>query len=453
MKIREKVSLTFAVLTALVLVVSNLIIYYFSAQYRSSEFFDRLKDKTFVNAQKELERDEMDPAKYSDISRKSIQQLPEEVDYSYRLDSSGTLSEARARNTFPSTFLQAIRKKGYAEYVSDQQQSIGINYADNEGNFVFITSAYDVSGFKKLLNLRYTLVSISGIALLVVYLLGGIFASQLVNPVANIIQGVNRITVTNLHLRLKRPESRDELYDLCETFNGMLDRLETTFVMQKNFISNASHELKNPLAAIIGETDIILSKDRSGDEYRNSLMKISGEAERLNQLLTQLLSLSRAEYDELISKQGPVPLDDVIWAIHKELSTQYPGAEIKVRMDLSDDTNQRPLVSGNPQLLSLGIRNLIDNAVKFSKGRPIQVDLKTSQEGVRLTIVDQGIGIPAVDLQNIFQPLYRASNARAFKGYGIGLSLADRIIRLHGGVLKIESNVENGTTAQILFPA
>jgi signal transduction histidine kinase len=453
MKIREKVSLTFAVLTALVLVISNLIIYYFSAQYRSSEFFDRLKDKTFVNAQKQLERDEMDPENYSEISRRYVQELPEELEYYYRLDSVGTMNDARTRAAFPASFLQEINTKGYAEYTNGEHQSVGITYSDNEGNFVFVTTAVDVSGFRKLLNLRYTLVSISGIALLVVYLLGGVFAVQLINPIANIIQGVNRITVTNLHLRLKKPESRDELYDLSETFNGMLDRLETTFVMQKNFISNASHELKNPLAAIIGETDIVLSKDRTPEEYRNSLMKISGEAERLNQLLTQLLNLSRAEFDELISKQGPVPLDDVIWAIHKELSTQYPGAEIKVRIDLSDDTNQRPLVSGNPQLLTLGIRNLIDNAVKFSSGRPIQVDLKTSLEGVQLTIVDQGIGIPAIDLQNIFQPLYRASNARAFKGYGIGLSLADRIIRLHGGILKIESNVENGTTAHILFPA
>jgi signal transduction histidine kinase len=250
---------------------------------------------------------------------------------------------------------------------------------------------------------------------------------------------------------LNEIDGTDELAELTRTFNQMLERLENAFILQKNFIRNASHELKNPLTAILGETEVTLSIDRTPEEYRVTLNKIMEEAERLNQLTSNLLSLAQTDFDLSNLKKDEIRIDELIWEI-KELfdKTKYKGS-IEIHFPVLPDTSDLITITGISSLLKIALWNIIENACKFSNPKKVDVTLKTTLNKIQLLIEDKGIGIPEPEINNLFQPFFRASNALAFRGSGIGLSLVHKIIKLHQGEINITSKVGKGTAVEITF--
>lgn len=169
---------------------------------------------------------------------------------------------------------------------------MGLQYDDNQGQFYVLVSAHDKSGLSKLDNLRNTLIICLLFSSVLVLVLGWFFSAQVLWPITAIVREVNNIKASSLHLRLHEPKSRDEIAELARTFNQMLNRLQVSFEMQKNFISNASHELRNPLTALSGEIEVALLKERSPQEYVASLKTLQLETERLEKLTADLLNLA-----------------------------------------------------------------------------------------------------------------------------------------------------------------
>ena len=260
---------------------------------------------------------------------------------------------------------------------------------------------------------------------------------------------MKRIRATNLSLRLKEIDGTDELAELTRTFNQMLERLEGSFILQKNFIRNASHELKNPLTAILGEAEVTLSKQRTTEEYIVTLHKVMDEAERLNQLTGNLLSLAQTDFDLSIQRKDEIRLDELIWEI-KELfdKTKYKD-RIEIHFPVLPETSDLITIMGISSLMKIAIWNIIDNACKFSGNQKVDVTLKTDLNNIYLKIEDKGIGIPELEIKNLFQPFYRASNAFAFKGSGIGLSLVHKIVAIHNGEVIVSSVLGKGTAVEI----
>jgi len=266
------------------------------------------------------------------------------------------------------------------------------------------------------------------------------------SPIVHILRNIRKINATNLSLRLKEKDGNDELSELSRMFNQMLERFENSFALQKNFISNASHELKNPLTAIMGETEIALSKPRTAGEYISALQKIETEADRLNELVRNLLSLAQADSDLSAMALEEISINELLAEIKDHFNkTDYQGRIVLTLPRL------QAVITGNRNLLRVAIINLIDNACKFSGKQQVSVSLKTSKELIEIEISDTGSGIPDNELKNLFQPFFRASNALSEKGYGIGLSLAQRIIKLHNGDIAIGSELEKGTTVKVNF--
>jgi signal transduction histidine kinase len=231
----------------------------------------------------------------------------------------------------------------------------------------------------------------------------------------------------------------------------MLDRLENSFALQKNFINNASHELKNPLTAILGETEIALSKKRTPEEYATTLDKIQAEGERLNELIRNLLSLAQTDVDLSNLKKEEIRMDELIWEIKEHFDkTNYKG-RIEVHFPDLPESSDLITITGIPSLLKIAIINIIDNACKFSGHHKVDVTLETHTSSIQLHVRDSGIGIPEVEIKNLFQPFFRASNALAFKGTGIGLSLVKKIISMHNGTIGISSVPGKGTIVEVNF--
>ncbi len=232
----------------------------------------------------------------------------------------------------------------------------------------------------------------------------------------------------------------------------MLQRLETSFEMQKTFIANASHELRNPLTAILGEVEVTLHQNRSEREYIHSLRKISGEAERLQNLTANLLSLSKSNVKRQDLQLEDIRMDEFVWEmkvlIHQKIPKNCVLIEIK---DLPEDS-ELLVLKANKMLLKTAFSNILENACKFSGNAKVHLQLRANEQGIEVSVEDGGIGIPKEEIENILEPFYRCSNARGFKGFGIGLPLSHKIIRLNGGVMRITSELNKGTRVNVFFP-
>jgi len=256
----------------------------------------------------------------------------------------------------------------------------------------------------------------------------------------------------NLHMRLDVKKGKDEMTQLAETFNNMLNRLETAFETQNNFISNASHELRTPLTIISGELELAINTKQDAEKQHKALTKIKDEADRLEHILTSLLGLAQSGFNGKNQPWEQVRIDEVVWEVIEAVNLVHP--ENKIEVDLSklpEDENQL-VIRAIKNLIKLAISNIVSNACKYSNNNVVTVLIETNQNIVSVAITDRGIGIPQSDIQHIFEPFYRASNTNEFKGYGVGLPLSLNIVRLHRGSIGIKSQVGVGTEIKVMIP-
>jgi heavy metal sensor kinase len=283
--------------------------------------------------------------------------------------------------------------------------------------------------------------------------LGGSFlARKSLLPIALMNQQTQRITAENLSAQLDVANSRDEVGQLAMTINALLARLDAAFQEQQRFIADASHELRTPLAVLRGETEVALEQERGTAEYKESLALIKDEAERLSRIVENLFILARQPVDAPSLIREPVRLDELVADCSRAaqvLATQK-GLRLKI-----DGTLPAITVNGDDEMLKRTLRNLLDNAVKYTPaGGEIMIALE-SQNGDALIIVsDTGIGIPVEDQSRIFDRFYRVDKARsrALGGAGLGLSIARWIVEGHGGSLSVESAPGRGSVFTVELP-
>lgn len=354
----------------------------------------------------------------------------------------------------PPSYLEQIKlAKGQTVYHRQGDQYFaGILYQAGSDTYYIIKSAVNVYGLQALKNLkRILLIAFIGKVVLV-FTVGIYFSRKAFKPFRDIIARVKNIGVENLSLRLTEKRGRDEIGELSRTFNGMLDRLQTAFDIQNNFVSSASHELKTPLTAIIGEAEIVLAKERDAGTYRQTLEVILKEAEKLEAMTTALLSLAQSGFNNNREKYEPVRLDELLYEIRETIQRINPSSNLKLEMQDLPASMEGLVVMGNPQLLKLAISNVIMNACKYSSNQPVSIRISSNQQQLRLDVSDRGIGIPDAELKHVFVPFFRASNTGPYKGYGVGLPLALNIIRQHHGNISVASDEGKGTRVTILLP-
>ncbi len=445
MKIRLKLTLISTVITALILTGVSVAIYYFFSLYRQIEFYDRLKERAVITEQFYLEEDELNEDTFEEVQKKYHQYLPDEIIGLFELGYQLQTMQDSLQVSLPATFFRDMATLEYMEIKSGDRQAVAMWYNDNQGDFVVIISAIDRFGIMKLADLQKILIICFIVSIGIIFISGRFFSLQALKPITRIVKDVNRIGLSNLHQRLSTGGSKDEINELATTFNQMLERLETSLEIQKNFISNASHELKNPLTAVIGEVELALSKDRSVEEYKTALKTIDFEARRLDTLIVKLLNLAQTDFDDKVFLNEDVRIDELMMEVKEDLDHLLPDNQVYINFEHIPEDEQLITVKGNKKLLHAALMNVLENACKFSDYQEVKVLIKADKTRLTVVISDKGIGIAEQDLQNIAQPFYRASNARGYKGSGIGLSLTDKIVKMHGGEINITSKLKQGT--------
>lgn len=293
----------------------------------------------------------------------------------------------------------------------------------------------------------------------VCYLLAAVFiaadgmkaSARLFNPIREMSEAAGRLTVNNLGSeRLNVEGTKDELKELAVVINDMLDRMDVSYESQKQFVSDASHELRTPIAVIQGYVNMLNrwgAKDP--DILAESIDALKNEAEAMQDLVEKLLFLSRHDKKTLKLKKKKFNAAPLIEEIFKE--TQMVAKERIVECPAMEDV----YLYGDKQSIKQAVRVFIDNAVKYSKeGDKVIVSCRNQNGDCVIEVADTGIGMKKRDLDNIFNRFYRADDVRNKKidGHGLGLSIAKLIITAHAGRIKIRTQYTKGTSFKITFP-
>jgi signal transduction histidine kinase len=434
--------------SALIILAFGISVFYFSAQYRKNEFFQRLRTRVDIAEKFFLERSTFSEVDYIKIRDQFVNTLPDETEEVAELSPGW---QNNLKNKYPTDFLESLIDREETYFYNDTIQGAGRVFHLKEGNYAVIITAVDKVGMRVLRNLRTIItLSIMG-AIIVVSILSYYISKRLIWPISKKIHKANTIGGSNLHERLNVYNPDDELGEMAIAFNKLLDRLEGAFNMQKLFVANASHEIRNPLTAILGETEVALTKDRSPDDYKESLRNISLEADRLHLLVNNLFQLSSISYGAMDIKRENIDPKALVQDARKKYDLLNPNNQLRL------DLNTRPkktkvFIYGNKNLLETALINIYDNASKFSSDNVVDIDFSMMDDMVVIRVTDAGVGIPPDDIPKITQPFFRAENVRQIVGTGIGIPLTLRIIEIHNGILDVKSVLHEGTTVTISLP-
>jgi heavy metal sensor kinase len=314
-----------------------------------------------------------------------------------------------------------------------------------------VTAAYPLSEIDQTLRRLFSLLLYALPAALVVSgILGWFIARRSLKPVDDIARSARSITASNLQLRLPRSQNNDEIGRLIDTLNEMIARLEQSFAQVRQFTSDASHELKTPLAILMGELDVALKRPMSVAEYQATLTSCLEEVERLTSVVQGLLELSRAETGQVTIERKPVRLSRLVADVCDDVMLMAEAKHVGLTTDIAPDVS----VVGDAVRLHQAILNVVENAVKYTPdGGSVRVELLAIDNQARLLISDTGIGIAAEDLPHIYDRFYRVDKARSkdIQGTGLGLSIVKWIIDAHQAKIDVVSSEGSGTTFKITF--
>ena len=296
MKTRTKITLTYAMLTGLTIVLLCTVVYYLVKANKQQYFVNRLKDRASIVAQAFAGNEEY----IRNLKEVYLDPLPDEQDYLLKVNAEAGTIEYDVRLSLPSQFYRDVLAKSSAWIADNYTFYYGQLFGDDDLHYIVIVSARDELGRARLLFLRNVLMFGSIGSIFAAIALGGFFAQRVIRPVSVITQEVNRISASNLHKRLPESTALDEIEQLKRTFNNMLDRLETSFEIQSNFINNASHELKTPIATVGVAIEALRNFNAMEDPRRTrEYLDISAnELQRLSLLVDKVLKLSMFEKKE-----------------------------------------------------------------------------------------------------------------------------------------------------------
>ena len=316
-----------------------------------------------------------------------------------------------------------------------------------------VTAAYPLSEIDATLRRLFSMMLYALPLVLIASVWTGWFiAGRSLRPVDDIVRLARQITASNLEQRLTPPSNNDEIGRLVDTLNEMIARLETSFTQVKQFTSDASHELKTPLAILMGELEVALRRPMSEGEYKATLASCLEEVERLTHVVQGLLELSRAETGQSIIERKPVRLSMLVADVCDDVLLIAETKHVELSTDLQPDIQ----IIGDKVRLHQAVLNVVENAVKYTpSGGSVRVELRRVEDEIRLFVSDTGIGIAQEHIPFLFDRFYRVDKARSknIHGTGLGLAIVKWIVDVHYGTIKVVSTEGVGTSMQITFPS
>lgn len=429
---------------ALVLVLS--VVSYISIQsYAQQEFYSHLEDKARTMASLLLNVNDIDTAILQGIDRSEYDLMKDEDVSIYNIYNKEIYTNRDTTYIEMTTArLTEVRSKTYMRYSEGDYKVVAMYLNRNGKNVVVTAGAIDLKGKELLSRARTGLFVTLVLAGLVTLIMGWFFVGRALAPIKAIILKVRNLSPVEHSERLEPITEHDEIADLVLTFNGLFDKLEDSFRMQRGFVSNASHELFNPLTKIKSQLEVSLIQNRNSESYRETIHSVLEDLNDLIFMIQDLLNFSRLQTNHVVANT-PLRVDELLFDITNLVRQQYPDYRIHIHLNNPPQNDQLLIFYGNKQLLTTAIKNIVENACKYSPDHTASLELSIDNEVITLAIADKGPGIPPETLPFIFEPFYRSPGVGRVKGFGIGLALAHRILKAHKFTIKVESTLGQGT--------
>lgn len=449
MKIRDRLSLQFSGLFTILLSAVLIAVYLLVSSHWENNFYKQLEDRAFTVGDNYLAEDNFTPAEFDEVLRKFPRTLPHETIRIYTNDFNPTFIDEGNIKWDKKTLKEVIQKKKIY-FKQKEQQVVGIFYTDNSGDFIVMAKATNDTGISALKQLRTVMLTSLLIALLITFWLSRYFAGYFLRPITRINNHIQQKKLPTLFQPIStKGMSKDEIRTLSETINDLFKRLQESFDNQQAFVSHASHELKTPIASLMGNAEIALINSRTEEEYKTVLKGVVKESLHMDQMVNNLLTLS--QLDSTAYPLERMRFEEFWWTMLDQLMMHQQSLNFNLTIRTKEELKQL-YFKGNNTLLELALSNIIFNASKFSNNKQVDIILETDQDNIIIIVKDQGIGIKKEDIEKLTVPFFRSSNAYGIKGTGLGLSLTSKIIGLHKGYLNINSELNNGTEVSIYIP-
>lgn len=451
MKIKDRLALYFTLVSTVVLLCVLSAVYFTFQKFMQAEFFARLTDRTMVTAKLYLEADEISSDSLSRVREQYLEKLNGEVIRIYN-DKNDATFIGDDQQYWNIATIEKVRRDKKVQFKEGQRQVVGIYYKDNQGDFVILASAIDQSTINRIDKLWKIMVVIFLIIFVGLLLSARWIAKRILLPLNIFIEQVKLIKSNNLHFRMDEGGNKDEISLLAQNFNNLMEHLEQSFILQKTFVANASHELRTPITRMIIGTEISLSMERSKADYQKALNSVLEDAEKLENIISSLLNLAQTDLEYGAANHVNLRIDELIWTLQQEWNVKGDAYKLQIEVkDLPMEEEQLTLLC-NPTLLQIAIDNIISNAFKFSDRQPVKCILDINEKGIHIFISDRGVGIDEQQLEQIFKPFYSSSAKTEHAGNGMGLYMAHKIVALFHGNITVKSQKGIGTTFEVFFP-
>ena len=454
MKIRTALTLKYTCVTATIFLLCTVLIYLVSEHTRDQSFFRNLKSEGVTKANLFL-AGQVDAQTMQSVylnNRKFINEVEVAV---YTTDFQMLYHDAIHNDIVKETrgMINEILKKKEIEFHIGKYQGIGMVYQYKGKQYIVTAAAYDGYGYSNLVGLQEALIVMFIVGLVLLFVAGYSLARMSLKPIRNIVSEAEMITASHIDRRIPIKNEKDELGELSIAFNELLKRLEISFESQKQFVSNVSHELRTPLAALTAELDVSLQKQRTNEQYRLAMLNMQQDAKRMTRLIDGLLNLAKADYSKEEISMKEVRLDELLLDVRELILRAHPDYSIELLFCNEEDDDERLITTlGNPYLLNIAFSNLIENNCKYSANHSSMVQISFRDKWSVVRMSDNGFGMSEQDKENLFTLFYRGAKEKAVEGHGIGMTLAHKIVSMHGGNIAVNSEQGKGTIFVVELP-
>lgn len=456
MNLKVKFAFWFAVFVAIVLSVTFAVIYFESADFRRADFYDHLRQRALTTQRLLLDVEEIDSMLLRIIDRNTLTSLYDEHILVFDSDNKLKYSNLDEDSIlFDYALLQEVQKHHEVQRQDPrtQRELLGLRADRANESYIILASAYDRYGIRKIENLRNILLFTWLFGLGLTVFLAYLYVRSIVGrPLANLTERISAIRGDDLKARLEVPKDQDELTILARNFNDLLERVEQAFYAQRSFVQFASHELRTPLANMLSETENTLAKPRTPEEYQHSLRSLREEQSRLIEMSNALLLLSHYEQASLDAQTPPVRIDEVLFHTIEEVRALAPDARALLDFASAPEDQRELLARGDSALLRTAFRNLIENACRYADDHTVRIQIHPRPDRLDIRFDNLGDTLSDAESRLLFTPFFRGKNTAGKRGIGLGLVIAQRILRLHHADIRYECPQPGTNRFVVSFP-
>ncbi|MEO8116108.1 MAG: HAMP domain-containing sensor histidine kinase [Bacteroidota bacterium] len=350
--------------------------------------------------------------------------------------------------------LDSIREDSPYYFENGESLSVGLFYRQGKDYCYTIVSVNTYFEESQRAQLKNILIMVALASIIFIVLFSFYYVFIVTAPLVKLSIQMRHISVSDLKKRVevvKGNFKNNEIVQVATNMNGMLDRLERAFENQKNFVRHASHELRTPLANMLLQTDYALEKDLDKNEYLRILQSLKEDELELISLINTLLQFSQYEQIDNLQLSPLTRLDDVVYNCISFAKKSYPGIHINFEFATTPESEDAILVNGHPELLRVAFNNLIKNAYNYSPDKKIDIVLDTNDKGVNIIFENAGKGLKKDEAEKLFLPFFRGENKNTTKGFGLGLAIVEKIIKIHHAKITYQFTGENKNRFVIFF--